>query len=159
PATSSCTVLYDVSGGGVIRKKRVPGVAVDFSGCRQVVGLLESHKRLAKVVAVLAVDFARRKTVAVEQHLGFDDQRRINAGPLRGRYIDGFRRQRRGSGRRCMRNVSVRSRIRNRKRRQCDEKSNDRQYSHIPSTSLPLMRSRLTFARRGTNRGARHCTN
>jgi hypothetical protein len=35
--------------------------------------LLESRKRLAKVVAVLSVDFAWREAVAVEQYLGFGD--------------------------------------------------------------------------------------
>jgi hypothetical protein len=36
--------------------------------------------------------------------------------------------------------VSVRNRIGNRKRRQCYEKGNDRQYSHMPFTLLPHMR-------------------
>jgi hypothetical protein len=66
-------------------------------------------------------------TVAVEQHLGFDDQRRLNTVASRRRCIDRFRRQHRGLGRGCVRNVAVRSRIGNRKRRQCDEKGNDRQ--------------------------------
>ena len=75
---------------GVVRKERAPGVRVEFSRCREILGLLESRKRLAKVVAVLAVDFARREAVAVEQHLRFEDQCPLTAGALRRRCIDGF---------------------------------------------------------------------
>jgi len=101
---------------GVVGQERVPGAGVEFSRAREIVDLLESRKRLAKVVAVLAVDFTRREAVAVEQHLGFDDQRRVTAAALWRRRIDGFGRFRRGWGWRSVLNVSMGRRVGNRKR-------------------------------------------
>jgi hypothetical protein len=75
---------------GVVRNKGVPSIGVDFARDRKIVGLLEGRNRLAIVVTVLAVDLAWGEAVAVEQYLGFDDQRRVNAAVLRRGCIDGF---------------------------------------------------------------------
>ena len=60
-----------------IRSQRIPGAGVENSGGGQVIGLLKSSDGASVVVAVHAVNFARREMVSIKEHFGFRDQRRV----------------------------------------------------------------------------------
>ena len=60
-----------------IRGQRIPGGGVQNSGGGQVIGLLESSQGASVVVAIHAINFARREMDSIKEHFGFRDQRRI----------------------------------------------------------------------------------
>lgn len=80
PFTSASVTAVDRRDLRAVAAERLPGLAIRFAARRQTARVLKRGERTPRVRAQPAVDLARRKPAAIEQHL--EDQRFAARGSI-----------------------------------------------------------------------------